>query len=284
MSDATALRALQGCAPDIAPRHLFEVAAVRTGARRCARVVMPMTCVSQATQTLVALGLHAGAPGVWNAEVRREGDDRFCQRLPISASTPPDATVSVMVAATQPDADAAQRVDDQASATECGAWLGYPPCCIDGYARIEAGMDWLQAIRGGLPGGHANLPWACNAIEALFSQRGLHPDFFPCRLGCPHACGVVQSLLQAGLACGLAHEHAEGVRAMRARIALMDGAAARLNADGTVAEVALRPGRDERWRQVLGAPGHRIECAQGGLLLHTAQDTLRVAGTLAEFQ
>jgi hypothetical protein len=284
VSHSTGLRALQRCAPNIAIRHLFEVAAVRAGARRCARVVVPMTCLPQVTQALGALDLHSGRPSVWNAELRRDGDDRFCRRLPISADTPPNATVSVMVAANWLDANVAQRVDDHGPAYECGEWLGYPSCCIAAYARIENGMDWLRSILEGIAGGELALPWACNAIEALFSQRSLHPDFFPCRLGCTHARSVVQSMLQAGVACGLDNEHAEGWHAMHGRVAVLDGAAVRLGTDGSAITVVLRPGRDARWRQVLGGLGHRIESMNGGLLLRTPRETLRLAGTLVDFR
>ena len=284
MRPAHALRELSRAVPEVAPRHLFEIAGVLVGARCCARVVMPHRAVDVAARLFRDLGLAAGKPGVWNDVVRTHGEDRFCVRRTMSDTPDADAAVSVIVARDRVTAHDGQRIDDSGTASECGDMLGYPRCCVDSYARIEAGADWLELLRCALPAGLVSLPFHANVVEGLFSRSALHPDFFPCALGCPHAMALVRELLDAGLSCGLDTELAEGTDRMRGRIVLLAGAAVRLRGTDGVREVHLQPGRDPRWRHVLEQRGIEFTPTARGVVVMTPQGSLSTAGSTVHFQ
>lgn len=283
MRPAHALRELSRAVSDVAPRHLFEIAGVLEGVRPCARVVIPHRATDVATRVFRDLGLAAGRPGVWNEVVRAHGEDRFCVRKTVSGSLDPDATVSVIVARDSVTAQDGQRIDDSGTALECGTMLGYPRCCVDAYARIEAGADWLELLRYALPAGPVSLPFHANVVEGLFSRSALHPDFFPCTLGCPHAMALVRELLGAGLSCGLEEELAEGADRMRACVAILSGAAVRLGGESSDPEVHVRPGRDPRWARVLQQRGIEFMPTERGLIVVTPQCTFSTAGSAVHF-
>jgi hypothetical protein len=281
---AHALRELACAVPDVAPRHLFEIAGVLAGVRPCARVVLPLRALDVATRLMRDLGLAAGRPGVWNDVVRTHGEDRFCVRRTMSGAHDPDAAVSVIVARDSVTAHDGQRIDDSGTASECGNMLGYPRCCVDAYARIEAGADWLELLRCALPAGLVSLPFHANVVEGLFSRSALHPDFFPCALGCPHAMALVRELLDAGLSFGLEEELVEGTGRMRGRVVLLSGAAVRLHGTEGDPEVHLRPGRDPRWRHVLEQRGVEFTPTERGIVVMTPQGSLSTAGRAVHFR
>lgn len=283
MRPAPALRALSRAVPDVAPRHLFEIAGVVQGVRSCARIVLPYRLLDGANSILRDLQLAAGRPTVWNDVVRHVGEDRFCERKPMSGGIDPDAAVSVIVARHGTVAAEAQRIDDFGTSEECGSMLGYPPCCIAAYAKLEAGADWIDLLRGTLPRTAVTLPFHGNTIEGLFSRSTLHPDFFPCTLGCPHAMGLVGQLLDAGIECGLDEEFASGTERMRCCVAMLDGAVVRLNGKSGNSEVHLRPGRDPRWIQLLTQPGIQIDTSERGLTVRTSHGDVATAGNTVLF-
>lgn len=284
MTAASALRELSRIAPAIAPRHLFEIAGVHAGVRECARVVVPRSVADVVSRAMRNLRLEAGRPSVWNDVVRTSGEDRFCTRRPISAEVAPNATVSLMVARDRTTAERAQRIDDMGTADECGHMLGYPPCCVAGYSRIEAGEDWLDLLRRALPDSQSSLPIAANALEGLFSRSTLHPDFFPCALGCAHAMRFVCHLLEAGLSCGLDEEHASGTERMRGQMALLAGATVRLGRGAGDTSVHVRPGLDSRWSAVLAQPGISFQPVGRGLLVTTVRGQFATAGATVHFE
>jgi hypothetical protein len=76
------------------------------------------------------------------------------------------------------DADVSYRV--------FGELYEYPACCIEAYADLEAGDEWVSAYLRRSPVGQAGSLHA-NRLAVLFDGSTLIPDFFPCRLDCEPA-------------------------------------------------------------------------------------------------
>lgn len=64
-----------------------------------------------------------------------------------------------------------------------GRLYGYPSCCVEAYADIQEGEDWITAYLRRSP---LHLPGraAGNRLAALFDGSTLLPDYFPCSLRC----------------------------------------------------------------------------------------------------
>lgn len=282
---ASSLRAIRNAAPDIQARHLVEIASVLAGSRDAARVAISIGHSESLRRALASAGLYAGKPEVANVEVRRSGDDRFCVRRKIDATTDVGAVIAVAVARSAKAAADAQRIDDYGDSTESGLALGYPPCCVQSYGRIEHGLDWTEAIRPHPGDAVGPLSWAENCLAGQFDAAAIHPDLFPCRLGCPQAAEFVRAAADAARACGLNAEVEAGVHAMNGRYVLLSGAIVRLErASNRACEVHLRGGTDARWSQVLMGV-ERFERRGHGIAMYFQSPPLVVpsAGSLVEF-
>ncbi len=286
--DAAGLRALAAEVDSLAPRHLFELASVLRCIRPLARVVIRSEDHDVVRGRLAALGLRAGIPRVHQRVVRREGNDRFCTRIPAPAVPgDPEATISLMVARDLESALRGQRIDDEEDSLACGLMLGYPRCCAEAYASIEAGNDWFSKLVASHPSGVHRFDWSANQLAGLWSADTAHPDFFPCRLGCPHASTFVRALVLAARELGLAPECARGIRCMSKSVVVLDGAVVVLGSgDHGESPVACetRPGTDPSWRTRLNNPGLRFGAASGGIVVrHDGVEVLRVKGALLHF-
>jgi hypothetical protein len=271
----------------LAPRHLVEIAGVLVGARSMARIVLAVEHHGRLSSLLAAAGLRGGSPSVVNRVVRTCGDDRYCERVARSACFEPTELISVIVALDSDLAEKGQRVDDLGDSSECGAMLGYPECCIKAYARIERGEDWVELLeRESLPAS-LSLHWSCNSLAGLFTASTLHPDFFPCTIGCPHAASLVRELVRAGASCGLHEELAAGIDDMRKPCLLMNGVVVGLDGPGPESRVIgceVRPGRDRRWAGVLTHPEVRVVRLPGGVrVLHDGREVLSVKARSVDF-
>lgn len=64
-----------------------------------------------------------------------------------------------------------------------GELYEYPPCCVEAYADLERGGEWVSMYLGRSSlGCHGSI--YSNRLGALFDGSALLPDFFPCRLDC----------------------------------------------------------------------------------------------------
>jgi hypothetical protein len=70
-----------------------------------------------------------------------------------------------------------------ASFRSFGELYEYPPCCVEAYADLERGGEWISAYLG-----RSNLECQTsiysNRLATLFDGSTLLPDYFPCRLDC----------------------------------------------------------------------------------------------------
>lgn len=268
-------------------RHLFELASVIEGVRKRARVVVAADQLELLRQALLGIGLHAGVPTVANRIVRTCGDDRFCERVPLGRVAPPDATVSIIVATDAREAAEGQRIDDFGDSAENGRMLGYPACCIAGYGRIEKGAEWTSVLAAAGVSGSGQLPATCNCLAGLFERTTLHPDYFPCRIGCDAALRFNEGIIEAGRRAGLEEEADAGLRTMRGPMALLQGAVVRLTPTRTghrPRQLALRESLDERWRNILLDPKARYRAVAGGIAVEEIDERpLLVAGCIVEF-
>jgi hypothetical protein len=287
MSMADELRALEGGTLGLGWRHLFELASVLDGRRPVARVVVGLAEIDALHRALLRLGLHTGRPLVANRPVRRCGDDRFCHRIPIEDANASTDSAAVVIARDAPAASEGQRIDDFADSSEIGRMLGYPDCCVEGYRRIEAGTEWTALLASQSHRVPSSLAAECNCLAGLFDHRSLHPDYFPCILGCAAAERFNRSLVDAGRACGLLREAADGRAAMCGPVAVLDGATVRLASTGDglqPRDLVLRGSVDERWREVLTDPLARFHRVARGVVVEIpAAAPLAVGGTIVEF-
>jgi hypothetical protein len=283
---AAALRALARTVPALASRHLVEIASVLGGARTCARTVVPAMQWAPAAMALEGMGLHVGAPSVHQRVVRRVGDDRYCVRV-TGAPDPsdPESIVALIVSSDAKAAAQGQEIDDNDDSFACGLMLGYPDCCARAYASIESGTDWYRLLAAGMAPGMCRLHWSANCIAGLRTIDTLHPDFFPCRLGCPRACAFVRSLVLAARSIGLEIECTRGITIMSLPIVLLDGAAVTLASDGaTPLGCEIRPGTDPQWKVRLSDPELHFQALPAGIVAsREGMEVIRVRGTLVRF-
>ncbi len=64
-----------------------------------------------------------------------------------------------------------------------GKLYEFPPCCIEAYADIEGGEEWITAYLRRSPIAVSGYSHG-NRLAVLFDAATLIPDFFPCRIGC----------------------------------------------------------------------------------------------------
>lgn len=64
-----------------------------------------------------------------------------------------------------------------------GELYEYPTCCIEAYADLMAGEEWVSAYLRRSALGEAGSLYS-NRLATLFDGSTLIPDFFPCRLNC----------------------------------------------------------------------------------------------------
>ena len=67
-----------------------------------------------------------------------------------------------------------------------GELYEYPSCCIEAYADLEAGDEWVSAYLRRSPADQSGSFYS-NRLGVLFDGSTLIPDFFPCRLNCVSA-------------------------------------------------------------------------------------------------
>jgi hypothetical protein len=285
---AAELRALAASIDSLAARHLVELASVLRYVRPVARVVIRSEHHAVVRERLAALGLWTGIPRVHQRVVRREGDDRFCTRIPGPAVPgDPEATIALIVARDLESAVRGQRIDDEEDSTACGLALGYPRCCVEAYASIEDGRDWFSQLTSSHPSGAHRFEWSANFLAGLWSADTVHPDFFPCRIGCARASAFVRALVRAAQDLGLAPECDRGIRCMSKSIVVLDGAVVVLGGgDHGESPVACetRPGTDDSWRIRLNNPDFRFSASSGGIIVrHEGADVLLVKGALLHF-
>lgn len=270
----------------VASRHLIEIASVMMGARRCARVVVQPS-EAETLKTLVSeLGLVAGTPSVANVVVRRTGDDEYCARVDRSTLTTESYSLSIMVARTPSAATQAQKIDDLGSSQACGEMLGYPACCVASYASVESGREWVDLASEAADSIPARLPIEANCLAGLFDAATLHPDFFPCTIGCARAEAFVRTLFDAADQIGLDAELDDGRSRMRAKFAILDGAVLRVCSNGSVDRrgIHLQTRLDRRWQAFFSTSDLVVRECAGGLAISTPQgDPLQVRGRLVEF-
>jgi hypothetical protein len=281
------LRALGNARLELGWRHLFELASVLHGQRPLARMVVPLVEVEALHVALSALGLHAGRPRVANRPVRRCGDDRFCQRIPIDDADGTTDSAAVVVARDALSASDGQRIDDFGDSAEIGRMLGYPDCCVEGYRSIEDGAEWTDLLAARARRVPARLSAECNCLAGLFDHRSLHPDYFPCMLGCPNAERFNLTLVDSGRARGLCREADEGRRSMCGSVAVLGGAVVRLEriVEGyRPQDLVIRGGIDERWRTILADPRACYRRVTNGVVIEMpATAPLAIAGAIVEF-
>lgn len=285
---AARLRLFMAECPMLASRHLAEIASVIAGARPCARVVVPASARTSMERALADLNLFVGSPRVHNIIVRRNGDDRFCERRPGEPEpSNHDATVALVVSRSARNASEGQQVDDQGDSFACGSMLGYPSCCSRAYAEIESGVDWLERLSRKTPAGIHRFNWTANSIAGLFSTDTMHPDFFPCKLGCLAASEFVNTIACAAREIGLEKEWDLGVQLMSRPIVLLDGAAVLLRSpfenSPPVASV-VREHRHPNWKTLLSHSQVRFKASpQGVAIFLDDQELLRVRGAKIDF-
>lgn len=269
------------------PRHLLEIATVLMDVRSMARVVVTESDHERLVQLLAPLGLHTGVPRVVNRVIRVIGEDRFCERVAREPGNGSSESISIIVARDRDAAQAGQHVDDFGQTRNCGESLGYPNCCINAYIAIEQGVDWTERFGDSGGGGTRHLHWSCNALAGLFTDQTLHPDFFPCELGCSRAAALVRRFVQCGLACGLNAEVHAGVRSMRFACLSLSGVVVRLGGaspDYCVTGCEVRSGRDPRWGQLFALPGLRVHPVPGGLrIFREGEEDFRIRGRILDF-
>ena len=199
------LRDILDQVPSIQPRHAFELAAVFTGAKPVARVVVKPDELDVATSMLTTAGFDvAQSDAFLGVESSNTLGDQWTVHV---HRDDPRATYAVVFAARAPEAARhAARQEAEADAEEIGLFLGYPACCVRNYARIEAGSDWLSLLLQdhlARKPSSAPLSHLTNKVSYLFDGVSLLPDYFPCSLHCPEARHLASRMHDSAIECGL---------------------------------------------------------------------------------
>lgn len=172
----------QSC-PTMNPHNFLELLAIWKGCKSVIRLVVTDDTykpVQEFCEDLALVQMHS---------IKRQAPK-------VSTSTGDTFTVSVewddptgkfFVVIIGRTAEAVQKAieceDAEVSFREFGSLYGYPPCCIETYAEIQGGEDWIASYLRRSP---LHLPGraAGNRLAVLFDGSTLIPDYFPCTIGC----------------------------------------------------------------------------------------------------
>jgi hypothetical protein len=172
----------QSC-PTLNAHNFLELVAIWQGRKRVVRLVVTDEMYAQVREFCQELGLVQGHSTRKQApKICTSTGDTFT--VSVDWDDPEGRFFVVLIGQTAEAVQTALECENgEVSFRDFGRLYGYPECCVEAYADIQEGADWIEAyLRRSPP--HVPGQVAGNRLAVLFDGSTLLPDYFPCSLGC----------------------------------------------------------------------------------------------------
>ena len=180
---ADGIRVLIKSCPSLNTQNRLELLAVHLGAKQLVRLVVTDETYPLVREFCSQHGLIQDHSSKKQApSIRAPTGDTFT--VSVDWDNPLGEFFAVVIGRSRGDVERALEFENSnASFRSFGELYEYPPCCVEAYADLERGGEWVSMYLGRSSLESQGSIYS-NRLGVLFDGSTLLPDFFPCRIDC----------------------------------------------------------------------------------------------------